>query len=124
MVDPLPQFDHLIYELEKRFPKLAYLHAVEPRVTGEETRDPNDIDYYIKDNDFIRNIWGQRPYIASGGVNRKIAVETITEKGGLVAMGRLFLANVRPLVRASWFMFTHLCLNSPTCRYGGRKIRR
>lgn len=62
---------------------------------GEETRDPNNIDFYIENNDFICDIWSQRPYIASGGINRKIAIETITEKGGLVAMGRLFLANVR-----------------------------
>ena len=121
MVDPLPQFDHLVYELERRFPRLAYLHVVEPRVTGEETRDPNDIDYYVEDNDFIRDLWAERPYIASGGVNRNIAIETIKEKGGLVAMGRLFLANVCPLVRALCFMFdrSFAWLNSPTCRYDG-----
>ena len=62
MVDPLLQFNHLIHELARCFPKLAYLHVIEPRVIGEETRDPNDIDYYIEDNDFIRDIWDQRPY--------------------------------------------------------------
>lgn len=34
MKDPIPQFSHVISELAKRHPSLAYIHLVEPRVTG------------------------------------------------------------------------------------------
>ena len=34
MADPKPQFAHLVAQIARRFPALAYIHVVEPRVTG------------------------------------------------------------------------------------------
>ena len=36
MTDPKPTFTHLVTELAARHPSLAYLHLVEPRVSGFE----------------------------------------------------------------------------------------
>ena len=32
MADPIPQFSHLVREMARRHPTLAYIHVVEPRV--------------------------------------------------------------------------------------------
>ncbi|KAJ7646470.1 hypothetical protein FB45DRAFT_1051163 [Roridomyces roridus] len=50
--DPKPTDTHLVTELRDRYPDLAYLHVVEPRVDGSTT--------FVKDgysNDFIRDFW-------------------------------------------------------------------
>lgn len=36
MDDPLPTFTYLVTELAARHPNLAYLHLVEPRISGDE----------------------------------------------------------------------------------------
>jgi hypothetical protein len=49
MTDPIPQFTHFVSVLKKRHPKLAYLHVIEPRVSGIEDRTA-DIH---ESNDFL-----------------------------------------------------------------------
>ncbi|KIK61448.1 hypothetical protein GYMLUDRAFT_243624 [Collybiopsis luxurians FD-317 M1] len=55
-----------------------------------------------EDNDFIREIWTQegnsRWLISAGGYSRDIAIQTVEQKGGLVAFGRAFLANANILL--------------------------
>lgn len=34
MADPVPQYSYLVREIANRHPNLAYIHIVEPRVTG------------------------------------------------------------------------------------------
>ena len=34
MEDPKPQFAHLVTQIAQKFPAFAYIHVVEPRVTG------------------------------------------------------------------------------------------
>ncbi|KAF7340939.1 putative inactive dehydrogenase EasA [Mycena sanguinolenta] len=87
--DPRPTYTSLITELRDRFPDLAYLHVVEPRVDGSYTVD-------IKDgysNDFIRKIWGERRLISAGGYTRESAIAAADERGDLVAFGRGYIAN-------------------------------
>ena len=95
MKDPKPNFRHFVQELKKAHPKLSYLHLVEPRVDGFEFRD-NLPEW--ENNDFIREVWTQegnaRWLISAGGYTRDIAIQTADEKGGLVAFGRPFIANV------------------------------
>lgn len=40
MKDPIPTFSYLVSEIAKRYPDLAYIHVVEPRVTGNYDREP------------------------------------------------------------------------------------
>ncbi|EKM48553.1 uncharacterized protein PHACADRAFT_202675 [Phanerochaete carnosa HHB-10118-sp] len=44
-------------------------------------------------NDFLREIWGERPFISAGGYNRELALEAAETKGDLIAVGRLFISN-------------------------------
>ena len=82
MADPKPQFAYLVEQLRKH--KLAYIHVVEPSTSEHNS-------------DFLRDIWKTREgstFISASGHNRKSAIETADNKGGLVAFGRLFMPNV------------------------------
>ncbi|KAJ6495325.1 FMN-linked oxidoreductase [Mycena sanguinolenta] len=86
---PKPTYAHFVTQLRDRYPELAYLHVVEPRVDGLETVD-------IKDgysNDFIRDIWGDRRLISAGGYTRETAIAAAEEKGDLIAFSRPYIAN-------------------------------
>ncbi|KAK9494755.1 hypothetical protein V1508DRAFT_276818 [Lipomyces doorenjongii] len=40
MEDPYPQFSYIVSKLQKNHPKLAYIHMIEPRVSGGTDREP------------------------------------------------------------------------------------
>jgi 2,4-dienoyl-CoA reductase-like NADH-dependent reductase (Old Yellow Enzyme family) len=91
--DPIPTFSYLIQQLHDRFPDLAYLHLVEPRIKGDN--DAKEADASQEDsNDFARTIWGERPLIVAGGFNPKTAANKVEKDGGLVAFGRWYISNV------------------------------
>ncbi|KAJ7146465.1 hypothetical protein C8R44DRAFT_757559 [Mycena epipterygia] len=87
--DPKPTYAHLVTQLRERYPDLAYVHLVEPRVDGAETVDVKK-GY---SNDFIRKIWGDRRLISAGGYTRETAIAAAEEKGDLIAFGRPYIAN-------------------------------
>ncbi|EIW75439.1 FMN-linked oxidoreductase [Coniophora puteana RWD-64-598 SS2] len=87
MRDPVPTYTYLTTKLAER--GLAYLHVVEPRGSSDAAEDPTSSDA----SDFIRQIWGDRPYIAAGGFKRALSIREAEEKGGLIAFGRLFISN-------------------------------
>ena len=93
MDDPVPTFSYLIGKIRENHPNLAYIHAIEPRVTG----DVDDANVGKDDtNDVFRKIWGDRPFVAAGGFRTSEDIaETVKSKGGLVAVGRYFISNVR-----------------------------
>jgi hypothetical protein len=108
--DPKPTYAYIVSELRARFPELAYLHVVEPRVDGTSTVEVKD-GY---SNDFIRDIWGDRPLISAGGYTRATAIAA-AEKGELIAFGRPYLANVSSLCLSCAISdFDFVC--SPICR--------
>ncbi|EIW75445.1 FMN-linked oxidoreductase [Coniophora puteana RWD-64-598 SS2] len=88
MSDPVPTFTHLVAQLAAR--DIAYIHVIEPRAQGLEV-----IEDAPGSNDFLRKIWGSRPYIAAGGFTRESGIKDAEEnlKSGLVAYGRLFISN-------------------------------
>ncbi|GLB35701.1 putative nadh flavin oxidoreductase nadh oxidase [Lyophyllum shimeji] len=90
MEDPIPQFSHFVSTLKRKHPNLAYLHVVEPRISGNDDRltDPSR-----ESNEFIRAIWKPLPLIVAGGYIRETALKTADENGELVAFGRLFISN-------------------------------
>ncbi|EIW77973.1 NADH:flavin oxidoreductase/NADH oxidase [Coniophora puteana RWD-64-598 SS2] len=88
MADPITTFSYYVNKIKER--NLCYIHAVEPRIKGSETAIK---ETGIESNDFLREIWVDRPFIAAGGFTRPKAFETAEQKGGLVAFGRLFIAN-------------------------------
>jgi NADPH2 dehydrogenase len=94
MENPIPTFEYLIQQLHDQFPQLAYLHLVEPRIAGDKDTRGKNAEVKVDSNDFAKRIWGERPYISAGGYTPERAVERVETYGGLVAFGRLFLANV------------------------------
>jgi NADPH2 dehydrogenase len=93
MEDPKPTFAYFVSRAKERFPDLAYLHAVEPRVAGDGDHDCADSD----SNDFLRKIWDHKVFIATGGYTPETAAETASTQGGLIAFGRHYIANVSSL---------------------------
>ena len=67
MADPIPQYTHLVRALASAHPDLAYLHVIEPRA-GLFDSKPHPQSLPERDaNDFIRAIWGARPYVSADG---------------------------------------------------------
>ncbi|KAJ6563956.1 hypothetical protein B0H19DRAFT_1285056 [Mycena capillaripes] len=93
MADPIPTFTYLVCALRNDFPRLAYLHIVEPRVEGPLTVEASAHNAGHS-NDFIRALWGggTRRLISAGGYTRVSALER-AERGEIIAFGRPFLAN-------------------------------
>jgi NADPH2 dehydrogenase len=100
MEDPKPTFAYFVSQAKERFPNLAYLHAIEPRVAGIEDQDCGDGD----SNEFLRKIWGDKVFIAAGGFTPQTAAETAGARGGLIAFGRHYIANVGfiPSIHQYW----------------------
>ena len=93
MKDPLPTFSTFVEHIRDEHPNLAYIHVIEARVSGNTTIAFSD-ENRAQSNEVLRKIWGERPYIAAGGMDRATAIETVGKHGGLVAFGRHFIANV------------------------------
>jgi NADPH2 dehydrogenase len=89
--DLKPTYGYLVTELRSRYPDLAYLHAVEPRADGDGTSSTMQEHH---SNDFLREIWGDRPFISAGGYTRASGIAAAEEKGDLIAYARPYIANV------------------------------
>ncbi|EIW56409.1 NADH:flavin oxidoreductase/NADH oxidase [Trametes versicolor FP-101664 SS1] len=89
MPDPLPTFTYLVSRLASDHPNLAFLHVVEPEVSGA-------VDRTVKEgesNEFIRKIWQPRALVSAGGYTRERALQVAEETGQLIAFGRPFISN-------------------------------
>jgi NADPH2 dehydrogenase len=94
MPDPMPTFAGLVTRIRDNYPDFAYIHVLEatdistilvrPKASAE-TRPP------VK---FLRDIWGNRPYIANANYERDTAIDAVEKEGGLVSFGRHFMSNV------------------------------
>ncbi|KAK6978227.1 putative inactive dehydrogenase EasA [Favolaschia claudopus] len=92
MPDPLPTFSYLISQLAARHPTLAYIHLVEPRISG-------NVDIMIdspgqtESNESLATLWSPRPLIRAGGYTRDTALAAARAPGTLIAFGRRFISN-------------------------------
>ncbi|KAI5834690.1 FMN-linked oxidoreductase [Schizophyllum commune Tattone D] len=92
MKDPIPQFTYFTTQLKTQHPNLAYLHVVEPRISGIDNRADEEIGAE-EQNDFLREIWAPSVVISAGGYTKETALKAAEEKGDLIAMGRWFISN-------------------------------
>ncbi|EIN05622.1 NADH:flavin oxidoreductase/NADH oxidase [Punctularia strigosozonata HHB-11173 SS5] len=92
MADPIPQFSYLIRAMRDAHPDMAFIHLVEPRVSGGSDCNSQHDD---ESNDFARDIWrgDGRAFISAGGYTREKAITVAEEKGDLIAFGRTFISN-------------------------------
>jgi len=90
MEDPKPQFTYLAQELKKL--KLAYIHLVESRISGNaEVESTEKVDFLI-------DLWdNQSPVLLAGGFTRASAKTAADEeyknKNILIVFGRYFISN-------------------------------
>ena len=88
--DPIPQFSYLIEKVKEL--KLAYLHLVESRISGNADTEATG------KNDFAINIWNnQSPIILAGGFTpesaRRLVEHEYSGYDMLTAFGRYFISN-------------------------------
>ncbi|KAJ7106645.1 NADH:flavin oxidoreductase/NADH oxidase [Mycena epipterygia] len=88
--DPIPTFSYVVAQLATQHPDLAYLHLVEPRISGGGARE--DAVGAHESNDALRALWAPRPLVRAGGFTREGAIEA-AESGDLVAFGRMYISN-------------------------------
>ena len=113
MADPKPTYSYLVSQLKQRFPALAYLHVIDPRVdTNWFDKEPDQVSS-TESNDFLRDIWAPKPFIRAGGFNRESGIEE-AEKGDLIAYGRWYMANVRRIFSLSELIADYV--TSLTCQ--------
>lgn len=88
-VSPVPQWAHVTAEFEKRAQagkRLAYLHFVEPRVSGHEFADrPGD-------NSFVRSCW-HGVVLTAGGLTDIAEERASSDSQTVVVIGRNFISN-------------------------------
>ena len=121
MKDPLPTFTTLIERVRDAHPKLAFLHAVEPRVFGDGDLDATD-ENRTQSNEELRKAWGDRPYIAAGGMKGDNASKMVEKHGGLVAFGRDFIANVSCVFGSQRSYFSNLITARSSFATEGRPL--
>ncbi|KAK1811410.1 hypothetical protein LTR12_014219 [Friedmanniomyces endolithicus] len=90
MEDPIPTFSHLLRSLKEM--KLAYVHLVESRISGNA-----DVETTGKIDPFI-DIWaGTSPILLAGGFKpdstRRAVEEQYKDKNVVVVFGRYFISN-------------------------------
>ncbi|EIM80039.1 FMN-linked oxidoreductase [Stereum hirsutum FP-91666 SS1] len=95
--DPVPTFSHLVSRIGSLHPNLAYIHSTEPRVDGTYGV-VDDFQTLAPDvgsgNNFIRELWGERPFLVDGGFKADTALlDAEKHPWDVVAFGRMFLAN-------------------------------
>ena len=113
MKDPLPTFTTFVERIRDAHPNFAYFHAVEPRVDGIIDSDFTD-ENSTQSNEALRKAWGDRPYIAAGGMGGATAIKMVEKYGGLVAFGRDFIANVSCVFDSQWNHFSkYIAARSP-----------
>ncbi len=95
MEDPKPTYTYLVTRIKELYPHFAYIHVIEPRANGSGDRAPGE-GGADDSNDFIRDIWGDRPLISAGGYARETALRQAEERPNeLIAFGRWYISNVR-----------------------------
>lgn len=90
MKEPIPQFTYLITQL--RSLDLAYLHLIEPRVSGNVDRVVNETESL----DFALKTWDKAgPVILAGGYTLEKATQALETKDEAIAFafGRYFISN-------------------------------
>ena len=102
MEDPIPTFSYVTTQIRDKYPTFAFIHLVEPLVTGSYDCVPQEND----SNDFLREIWNApakgeshpnengRVLISAGGYTAESAEHVSDTKGDVTAFGRFFIPNV------------------------------
>jgi NADPH2 dehydrogenase len=92
MDNPRPTFAYLATALRDKHLRMAYLHAVEPRISGYDEVGVHSSE----DSEFLREIWKgdeggkERVSITAGGHDLETALRYAERDGELIVLGRLY----------------------------------
>ncbi|KAI9432676.1 hypothetical protein H4582DRAFT_1857536 [Lactarius indigo] len=89
--DPIPTYTELVTRIRDSYPDFAYLHVIE--ITDVAITPGSGETVTRRPTKFLRDIWGDRPYITNGLYKRDTAIEVVEKEGGLVSFGRYFISN-------------------------------
>jgi len=93
MPDLVPTFAEIVTRIHDEYPDFAYIHVLEP--TAKHRPVEEDVTGKNEDsNKFLRDIWGDRPYIANYDFDHDSAIEAVEKEGGLISFGHHFISNV------------------------------
>ncbi|ORY63802.1 hypothetical protein BCR35DRAFT_308758 [Leucosporidium creatinivorum] len=83
-------YSYYAREIKKRFPDLAYLHAVESRIAGNVMVDADESETL----DFLHDIWSPKPFFVAGGFKEESAAQEVARGDNVaVVFGRYFISN-------------------------------
>lgn len=94
MPDPIPTFAGLVTRIRDSHPDFAYIHVLEATDLNTVLTRPRECTETRPPVKFLRDIWGNRPYIANANYERDTAIDAVEKEGGLVSFGRHFMSNV------------------------------
>jgi NADPH2 dehydrogenase len=108
MPDPIPTFAEVVTRIRDDHPDFAYVHVLEP-TTHHRPVGESDNAKYEDSNKVLRDIWGDRPYIANSGFGRDSAMEAVEKDGGLISFGQHFISNVSKITPRFRFLKGKIC---------------
>jgi NADPH2 dehydrogenase len=95
MPDPVPTFSEVVTRIRDDYPAFAYIHILEPTTHhGKAAGGKRENGKTKESNKFLRDIWGDRVYIANSDFGRDSAIEAVEKEGGLISFARHFISNV------------------------------
>ncbi|KAH8925089.1 FMN-linked oxidoreductase [Atractiella rhizophila] len=90
-------FPHIISFLRLKYPNLAFLHLINPRINGGIEKDDDPSPEQLASLSELRATWAPLPIILAGGYLPDNAAKELHEAEGketvLIAMGRYFISN-------------------------------
>ncbi|KAJ7832857.1 hypothetical protein B0H14DRAFT_2178670, partial [Mycena olivaceomarginata] len=90
---PVPTYGHIVSELKRLHPTLAYIHVIEPSISADSSIDASPQNAGLS-NDFIRDIWGDRSLISGGWFTCESGINLAEDhKNALVAYERHSIVN-------------------------------
>ncbi|KAJ7753286.1 hypothetical protein B0H14DRAFT_2405177, partial [Mycena olivaceomarginata] len=106
MADPVPTRSQIVSELKRLHPTLAHIHVIQPRISADSSVDASPQNAG-QSNDFLRDIWGDRPLISGGGFTAKL---TSCVRRHLIANVRQALSCVKRLLTQRFCVQPYLSL--------------
>lgn len=97
--DPVKTFTPWLETVVNAQPKLAYIHAVEPRISGSSDAESAGSDDTLAP---FRKIVQSKDitFMVAGGYTPAAAIEHVNEyPKDLVAFGRYFICKLKPIIR-------------------------
>lgn len=91
MPDPVPTFREVVTRIRDDHPGFAYVHILEP--TTHHRPKEETVTVTEESNKFLRDIWGDRPYISNYDFGSDSAIKAVEKEGGLISFARHFISN-------------------------------